>query len=143
MLENRPQREGWEETEPSHDQGGCHEESGEHWLVGRYSAICHLPPDLTGKKTGKCKRGNRQSEASYHHGTSRREVVEKGVRIQACETLPVVGKARRIGLEDLRETMSSCVCDQPRAPRFCRDGQGCEGQYGERTRERRTVKRRL
>ena len=50
-----------------------------------HSLFIFYSEDLPGKKPGKCKRGNCAGEASHCHCDSRREIVEKSVRIQARE----------------------------------------------------------
>ena len=122
MLDHRSKRQDRQIGQGDHNQRCPNDHRRKQQRVRLEFTPRHRPSRLPRKQAREGQCGNCQCKTTEKHSDGRRPIVEGRVGGEPRKALPVVGKGRRVGVEDLGETMWTAIgresCEA-RADRHC------------------------
>src|SRR5574340_466695 len=98
MLDNRPEREGWEVDQAADDQNDADQQADEEATRSRECARRGRNELLTHERTRYSQHRNDEEEASHQYGETDRQIVKEGVGAETGEGAPIVPGALGISV---------------------------------------------
>jgi len=113
---NRPQRQGWQETQATDDEDDKYQPDDKEGPVIPQGTLPRGHDLLDDKRPGKGEGEDDHQIPPDKHGKCGRQVIEEAVRIEPGKGAAVIGDRRRIGIKKLGQTMGSCVVQPDDTP---------------------------
>ena len=133
---DRGKRERREKCQGSDDDDHAHQQTSEQKAMSRNSAAGNVDQFLPRQAARDRERREQNQETTDQHLQSERDVVPRGIGIQAGESSSVGARRARVGVEDFTETVRAVVAEsrqrEARQHRRGRENQNGRARYHQR-----------